>query len=112
MTKKMGEKFQARQGDVGICEQAALPPGVLKRVPREAGRIILAAGEVTGHHHAIDSRYATLWEAGDGARYLEVKRTCRLYHEEHADIGIPPGVYHIGIQREYVAPDVVRKVED
>jgi hypothetical protein len=104
---------QFRQGDVlvaGAGRVTALPKGA-KQVKRDEGRIVLAYGEVTGHAHAITSPHAMLWESGDGARYLEVKRTCSLMHEEHATITIPAGLYHITRQREY-SPEAIRFVAD
>ena len=86
-------------------------PSAVKKVKRDAGRIVLAYGEVTGHAHAIHSSDATLWENADGARYLEVKRAVRLMHEEHATITIPAGLFLITRQREY-SPEAIRFVAD
>ena len=46
---------QYRQGDVLLIPTDAIPEKA-KRVTRDAGRIVLAYGEVTGHAHAIASR--------------------------------------------------------
>lgn len=112
--KNKTEILQFRQGDVLVAgvgaRGSALPKGAQK-VKRDTGRIVLAYGEVTGHAHAITSPHATLWESGDGARYLEVKRTCSLMHEEHATITIPAGLYQITRQREY-SPEAIRFVAD
>lgn len=64
---------------------------------REAGRIILAHGEVTGHHHSVyadvdtdllpDAEY---FEEPDGRRVLLVRTPCVLRHQEHAPIALDP----------------------
>jgi hypothetical protein len=100
-----------RQGDVLVALVERTLPKEAKRVARDDGRIVLAYGEVTGHAHAIHSSSATLWENADGARYLEVKRTVQLLHEEHAAIRIPAGLYQVVRQREY-SPEAIRFVAD
>ena len=73
-----------RQGDVLIrsIDGAALPADA-KPEPRDGrGRLILAAGEVTGHHHAVADRTATLlpWVLADGTP-SEVRARSRLFEE-------------------------------
>jgi hypothetical protein len=121
-----------RQGDVLIQEVAAIPSDA-KEMEREGGRIILARGEVTGHHHAISDMGAVLFAfdgnatpvngrlgnvvMGGGSslipdRFLKVKDApVRVYHEEHDPIELPAGNWKVTIQREY-APDDVRNVAD
>lgn len=119
----------ARQGDVAIVKCGHEPRG--KKVPREAGRIVLAHGEVTGHAHAIESRYASLYlddsnrlsgpdamtmlsRLGGGLipdRVLKATRTVALGHEEHGEIKLPAGGYTVRIQREY-QPGELRNVAD
>lgn len=67
---------------------------------------MLAYGEVTNHAHAIASRGADLYEApGPTAdaidRYLRVRSTVTLDHEEHTAIAIPPGDYIVRTQVEW-----------
>ncbi|HEY1555783.1 MAG TPA: hypothetical protein VGF94_13185 [Kofleriaceae bacterium] len=112
----MGSKMKTksvmfRQGDVLVAAVACALPREVERVARDAGRIVLAYGEVTGHAHAIHSSGATLWECADGARYLEVKRAVQLLHEEHATIKVPAGLYRVVRQREY-SPEAIRFVAD
>lgn len=117
---------QIRQGDVQLQLVKSLPEGC-KEVPNDKGRIVLAYGEVTGHAHAIaDHRpalrageiaeaaiaRARLLVAPNGERFLEVKEAVTLRHEEHSPHTLNPGVYQLPRQVEYVAPDVVRAVED
>jgi hypothetical protein len=125
MSKKKLTMF--RQGDVLIVKDArAHAQGVA--VPKDAGRVVLAYGEVTGHAHAIRSRSAQLFEAapkedrttdGDRAwarasRILQVsaKAGVELRHEEHATIPLPPGNYRIVQQREWSIEDEARNVAD
>jgi hypothetical protein len=101
------EPFIARQGDVLIVRVPVLPKGT-REVPRdEAGRVVLALGEATGHAHAIRDPDATLFEltgAEVGQRFLEITREVTLRHEEHDPITLAPGTYEVRRQREYVSP--------
>lgn len=101
-----------RQGDVLIQTIAAIPPDAKRLNP--AGRIILAAGEVTGHHHAIALMDGIQIEAyeKDGTTYLHIEGgDAILGHEEHGTIALPPGNYESWIQREYT-PEEIRNVAD
>jgi hypothetical protein len=111
-------KTTYRQGDVLIQRlDGAVKPGVA--VPRDKGRVVLAYGELTGHAHAIGSRYAKLFrlldapiaDTTDADRLLRVTRTVSLDHEEHSSIRLPPGDYLIRHQREYQRA-AMRTVQD
>jgi hypothetical protein len=108
---------------------------------REAGRIILAHGEVTGHAHEVFADAAGdildpaipaadfFEEPGTGRRVLLVTRPCVLRHQEHGAIAldpavpaqvrqgdvlltpIGPGAWHVQRQREY-SPEALRNVAD
>lgn len=71
---KTKNRLHYRQGDVGIFPVDSLPKGA-KRVKRVDGRVILALGEVTGHHHSIADENVDLFETADeaGVTYLEIK---------------------------------------
>jgi hypothetical protein len=110
---------QVRQGDVfvervrSISSEARHHP-----VPLDAGRIILAYGEVTGHAHVVVATDreaalppASLFEAPNGARFLLVDRPCALVHDEHGAIALAPGAYRVVRQREY-SPEAIRSVAD
>ncbi|MBM7784501.1 hypothetical protein [Tenggerimyces flavus] len=99
------EPFIARQGDVLIVRVPTMPTGT-RPVPRDdAGRVVLALGEVTGHAHAIRDPDATLYELADvDQRFLEITREVTLTHEEHGAITLAPGTYEVRRQREYVSP--------
>lgn len=118
-----------RQGDVLLVAVEANPldPGAtigedLIRLPREKGRVVLAHGEITGHHHAIADERAELL-APDGSEFVTVDEAAELYllvhgtepvalvHEEHATITVAPGAYKVVRQREY-QPEQIRRVAD
>lgn len=99
-----------RQGDVLVSAIPALPAGLTAKRP-DAGRLVLAYGEVTGHAHAIDATLGELFEDHDGALYLRLDAPAQLRHEEHAAIALQPGTYRVGYQREY-APEAIRRVVD
>lgn len=106
--------FHARQGDVFIERIGALPANS-KKLKREHGRVILAHGELTGHHHSLVEDHVALYETKEdvGVTFLEVEEAmAELTHQEHATVVLEPGVYRVTRQREYVAPDIVRNVAD
>jgi hypothetical protein len=102
---------QIRQGDVLLVrvsdaddERVAPRMRRLADVPREAGRLVLAEGEATGHAHAIDDESARLVSDGEAEElYLLVygSRPVWLQHDEHDPLEIPPGIYQVVRQREY-----------
>lgn len=119
MEKNMKTKKLFRQGDVLIIRDDAAKAGA--PIARDAGRVVLAYGEVTGHAHAIHDQGAELFAMAAGSeeierivdRVLQVtgERVVSLRHEEHSTIELPPGVYRVRIQSEY-APEAIRNVAD
>lgn len=94
----MVNKNQIQQGDVLLERVAKLPYGAkAKEFPNG---IILAEGEVTGHHHMIKDAGAKAYEL-NGVLYVEVKDPVILTHEEHKNLPIPPGIYKVGQVKEY-----------
>lgn len=109
-----------RQGDVLIERIAEIPKSAKRRKDTVGGRIILAHGEATGHHHSIDMRDADWWKAPNEApgkdqlaqeQFINVKRPTQLEHQEHAPISLQPGKYRVTRQREY-SPEAIRNVAD
>lgn len=100
--------FQVRQGDVLVMSGPAAKER--STVEREAGRVVLAHGEVTGHAHAIADLGALLYEDGDGL-FLEAAGSVTLRHEEHSPIQIPGGTHRVIRQVEY-QPESIRPVAD
>jgi hypothetical protein len=97
-----GRPILYRQGDVLLRAVGAVPASA-KPVGRDAGRIILAYGEVTGHAHAIDApeAEATLVSTAENERFLRLMADVDLVHEEHATIHLPRGLYEVILQREW-----------
>lgn len=76
----------------------------LKQRVAEQGRIILAHGEVTGHHHSFDEGCAVLYadDAKDVNSFLEVTvDKSPLEHQEHAAIIHEKGNYAVIRQEEW-----------
>ena len=99
--------YQYRQGDV-LVRKINTPPSELPATMArdERGRIILAAGEVTGHHHAISDTDIEAYEK-DGVIYLRIvgdtEGLANLKHEEHGTIPIPRvnGFYESRVKCSY-----------
>jgi hypothetical protein len=87
-----------RQGDVLLVRVADAPQG--RAVGDEDGRLVLARGEVTGHHHSVAASDAELVDAAEGV-FLRIMTPTPLEHPEHAPITLDPGIYRVATQREY-----------
>ena len=96
-----------RQGDVLLVPRE-IPPAA-KPVASD-GRVVLAYGEATGHAHTVDA--GTLYETADGHRFLRLERSTQVLHQEHTALPLEAGTYQVVIQREYVAPEIDRRVLD
>lgn len=94
---------QAHQGDVYI--KACKLPENCKSVDAEKdGKVILALGEQTGHHHRFEQDNVQMFHANDnsGRRFIVISENpATLYHEEHAPIEFAPGTYEIFIARQW-----------
>lgn len=99
-----------RQGDVLLIKVDNIPKEKCEEVEREQGKLILARGEATGHHHAIANKHAKLLAAQMGM-FLILKKAAELYHQEHDPIDLPPGNYQVILQREYTAKDPRRVLD-
>lgn len=109
-----------RQGDVLISQVAQLPEAAQPVENSTSPKIVLAWGEVTGHHHRIENdgdvaeaqEFTMKDAAGAVRRFLKVfDLGATVKHEEHAAIALPPGLYEITQQREYT-PEAIRNVAD
>lgn len=85
-------------GDVNFKRLEELPAG-LKKVLRNARGFVLAEGEVTGHAHVIEEKCEVYEKYG--VLYLVNSKPVKVKHEEHATVTVPPGIWKIGITREY-----------
>ena len=103
-----------RQGDVLLLSVSDIPESA-KPASAETGRLILARGEATGHHHsiALSDRVAMFREDGSGGGlFLAVTGApVALEHQEHTALTIAPGRYEVRIQRTYQA-GMARRVAD
>lgn len=90
-----------RQGDVPLVPYGGDMKG-LEPVPAPQGKVVLALGEATGHHHriefdmtALDPEIARLYrDPTTGAQILQVGGGgATLLHEEHDPITLPAGNY-------------------
>jgi len=105
-TKKI--KGQSRQGDVLIQRVSEIPGCAIPQ--KHSGKIIVALGEATGHHHAIESDRADWWKEGDD-QFVALSRSAPLTHQEHAPIPLKRGKHIVRRQREY-SPEAIRNVKD
>ena len=101
-----------RQGDVYITRVNNLDLTDFKPVKPVNGNLILAYGEVTGHHHAlIDAPTVKLYRNAEGHMIIEVEEETELTHQEHSSIALEPGMYKAYTQEEY-DPEGMRRVHD
>ena len=113
---------QYRQGDVFIERVAEIPITAQKQ--ESSRRVVLAHGEVTGHHHVLETADpADWWKQGEistanekpttlaGELFLSLPECATVAHAEHATIELPPGNYRVTRQREY-SPEAIRNVCD
>lgn len=106
-------KKQYRQGDVFLNETTKTATSK-QSVPRENGRVVLAHGEATGHHHSYGGKGVAMFrEDGSGSGlHLQVTTVSDLQHQEHDTIQTPVGDYEVIRQREWDAAGYARKVAD
>lgn len=106
-------KSAVRQGDVLVLPCKEIPASATP-IEAEAGRLIVARGEATGHHHSFP------WKAGavlfredgsGGGMFVDVTAPVSLEHQEHSALSVAPGRYEIRIQRTMSA-GLVRRVAD
>lgn len=104
-----------RQGDVLLLPVDTAPACGAVASP-ENGRVVLAHGEATGHHHsfAFSDRVALFREDGaGGGLFLTVSPgpAVALEHQEHSALQVQPGAYRVLRQRTMTS-GVARRVVD
>jgi len=109
----MNQKTYKQQGDVLLFQVDSLPANV-KPIKGKT----VAYGEMTGHNHTFyddtvclaekfdhttgaGSKNVSLYEDEMRNVYAEILAPVFLRHQEHKPIEFKPGVYRIGIVREY-----------
>lgn len=117
--KKPNEQY--RQGDVLIeCVGNTPEPDTAKRMLS----VILAEGEVTGHHHKLELDQADWWKGDSKTEFMSLTHwrdgrdqffaaevPATVTHQEHNKIDLPAGTYRVIRQREY-SPEEIRNVAD
>ena len=112
------------QGDVAFWTVEAAPR---KRsaVRTENGRLIVAKGEATGHHHSFAPADVELYEAEPGVPFrvempdgtladalvAKVLRDAPLEHQEHDTVVVPKQNYWVVMPREYTPAAIVRSTD-
>lgn len=104
-----------RHGDVLIRKIEAIPTDAVEAKADKRG-LVLAEGEITGHHHRItDVSKGQLLISPDEARemkmWLRLDAPAELTHEEHETLTLPAGDYEVIKQSEY-EPEGLRNVAD
>jgi len=90
-----------RQGDVLVIPVKSIPKEAATQVPSEKGRVVLAHGEATGHHHSLLDRHVVMFRDDGMARaFIKVEKDTPLEHQEHDPINIPKGTYEVRRQVE------------
>lgn len=97
------------QGDLLIERVDDLQPSGTLAAANPDGSIVLAEGELTGHHHSIYGR-VTMFRDDSLARdipgglyvgHVKVEGpAARIQHQEHAPLTLPKGTYRVRRQRE------------
>jgi hypothetical protein len=103
-----------RQGDI-LLVPVSEAPATAAPVEAENGRLILARGEVTGHHHSIamSERVALFREDGSGGGlFLFASGPVSLEHQEHTALAVEPGAYEVRQQIQWSDADEPIAVRD
>ncbi len=114
MSKEYKKLIQ--QGDVLMYRtgEPGRKPEDAKAVGRDGrGRLVLAEGEATGHHHAIADPGVDAWTTGEKMNspqgtdedyeslFFSNEKEVTVTHEEHKPVTLPPGTWERRIVREY-----------
>ena len=102
-----------RQGDV-LLVPVEMKRGVHRGSVYRHTTVVLAHGEATGHaHRIVDAPVQLRIVRPIGRRLLFVHgdEPVTLQHDEHDPLQVPPGVWEVRRQREYV-PWGFRRVAD
>lgn len=112
---------QAHQGDVFLRRIAALPADAQPVPVPRSGRVTLALGETSGHHHSFPHRArVALFRDTAGASFLRVDAPAVLEHAnaanaptgEHGPINVMSGIYALPPQMQWSDEREPIRVED
>ena len=98
-----------RQGDILFIETDSVPESGTPAA-RVGGRIIVAEGESTGHHHAIAAPQTQMFTQ-DALTWIVAPDVTEVTHEEHDTVTLPAGRYWVVRQRTWQR-GTVRRVLD
>lgn len=96
-----------RQGEVRLKEIESIPV----KAKKVSGGAILAVGKSNLHSHRLTGKDFQVFSL-EGKKFVKVKASTPLVHEEHKTIKLPKGNYAVQIQKEYVPRKEARKVTD
>jgi hypothetical protein len=98
-----------RQGDVLIVPIERLPQA--SKHQDLPGKIVLAYGETTGHHHCIETTdRVEAYRQAEGL-YLQVFDEVEVIHEEHCAVALQPGTYKLIYQHDFRRKELRRVVD-
>ncbi len=101
-------KKQMRQGDL-LIELVEKVGAKAKETNAIGGRIILAYGEATGHHHSVDADAADWWKVSEDDHYVVTRKETAVVHQHHGAIKLEPNkTYRVTRQRQYVRKEIQR----
>lgn len=86
-----------RQGDVLLVPRSK--PPLATKIPPKNGRVIVAEGEQTGHHHSLPASAAVAFMTPFGDLQLQVTEPTDLSHQEHHALPVEPTNYDVVQQR-------------
>jgi len=91
-----------QQGDV-LLKRVSSIPAKAKAVKPDNRGIVLAEGEVTGHHHKIKAQKGLKLYSIDSLLYLDNQTggDVELAHEEHKPFMVGEGIWEVSQVREY-----------
>lgn len=112
-----------RQGDILLVAVKAAPP-IAQRRSEQASALVLGYGEVTGHHHVLES---AVWVVAEETTqedlrqfalgnkempvFVVVEEDTQLIHQEHSPLAVSAGVWQVLRQRQYF-PGEIQSVRD
>lgn len=112
---------QAHQGDVFLRRINNLPSGVSETPLPSSGRVTIALGETSGHHHSFPWKApVAMFRDTVGGMFIAVSAPTVLEHAdasnkptgEHGPISVAPGVYALPPQMQWSDEREPRRVED
>ena len=103
MSRKAKVRPLVRQGDVTLFPVAE-PQGVVRARVIAEDRLILAEGEVSGHHHILEHPGARMVVTEAEEIFVQIMTEgAEIVHDEHGALPVMPGWYRLIQQQEQVA---------